>query len=522
MTARTAFAIASESPYTVTAGRDIAAMGGNAVDIAVGSALAATVSEALMCSLGGSAFIAIKLPGQAPELIDGADAMPFVPESELQRAQAGWKRASIPYGDGITVNVGHGSVAVPGMLRALELAWRRHGSLPWRELLGPAIALAKSGVTANQTLVKWLAMAGRAVFFEQRESRETFFPDGENPLGHGDFYRTPHLDSSLELIALEGADALYRGDLGRAFAGEIGDKGGHVSLADLAAYRAEVRRPIILRSHGFDLALNPPPSIGGAMVGSMVQVFDTLWHDRMEEAEKTQAIARVQRMMFSLRESEGSTHWSPERAALILEKPWLQRFFEKTFSPNTMHLSSATADSAVVSITMSNGYGSGISIPGTGIPTNNSLGEPELNPAGFFCIPHGGRLVSNMSPTLAWHEDGTTLAMGSPGASRITTTIFQGWRRFAFDQLGFEQMVSAPRLHVEHIDGEFVLQHEPGIDVSLVAREFRLRPFADRDMYFGALNVAGCDVNGNLHALADNRRHGAHYIATGGLTLGRQ
>ena len=513
MTASTPFAIASESPYTVAAGRELAEMGGNAVDIAVGSALAATVSEALMCSLGGSAFIAIKLPGEAAELIDGADAMPRVPSPDITDSKRFWKQAAIPYGDGITVNVGHGSIAVPGMLRALELAWQRHGSLPWRELLGPAVALAKNGVEANQTLVKWLAMAGRAVFFEQEESRSAFFPDGVNPLQEGQFYKPPHLDSSLELIAREGADALYRGDLGRAFEQEISAHHGFLTRDDLAAYRAQVRHPILLHSHGFDLALNPPPSIGGAMIGSMVQMYDALSPDNMSEAEKIDSIARVQRMMFSLREQEGNADWNEQRAALILEQHWLEHFFHKTFSPNTMHMSCATADGAVVAVTMSNGYGSGISIPGTGIPTNNSLGEPELNPAGYFRIPTGGRLVSNMSPTLAWHRDGTTLAMGSPGASRITTTIFQGWRRFAFDKLGFEEMVRAPRLHVEQVAGEFVLQHEPGLDVSLAGGHFRLRSFADKDMYFGALNVAGCDANGNLHALADNRRHGAQYIA---------
>ena len=505
-------AIASESPATVEAGRQLAQIGGNAVDIAVGSALAATISEALMCSLGGSAFIAIKNPGQAPELIDGADAMPRIPAQALQDRHRVWKQATIPYGDGISVNVGHASVAVPGMLRALELAWRRHGSLPWAELLEPAVALAKSGTTANHTLVKWLGMAGKAVFFEQAESREAFFPDGETPLQQGEFYRAPHLDQSLELIAREGADALYRGDLGQAFAKEISGNGGYVTATDLEQYQAQLRRPIILDSHGFSLALNPPPSIGGAMAGSMVRMFDNLWRDDMSEAEKVLAIARIQRAMFSLREQEGSARWSDERAALILEKQWLQRFFDKIFSPNTMHLSAATSDGAVVAITMSNGYGSGISIPGTGIPTNNSLGEPELNPAGYFNMPHGSRLVSNMSPTVAWHDDGTTLAMGSHGASRITTTIFQGWRRFAFDGLGFEDMVRAPRLHVEQVAGEFVLQHEPGIDVSLAGEQFSLRTFEAKDMYFGALNVAGCDASGRLHALADTRRHGAQLV----------
>ncbi len=513
MPASTPVAIASESPYTVAAGREIAEQGGNAVDIAVAAALTATVSEALMCSLGGSAFINIKLPGQEPELIDGADAMPHIPEADRLSEEKPWKSATVPYGDGVTINVGHASVAVPGMLRALETAWQRHGSLPWGDILAPAIDLARAGTTCGQTLAMWLGMAGRAVFFDQQESRDTFFPDGAAPLEQGEFFRTPHLDQSLELVAREGADALYLGELGKAFAAEITAHHGYVTREDLAAYRPVIRRPIRLQSHGYRLALNPPPSIGGAMAGSMVNLYDALWHEGMSEAEKILLIARIQRAMFSLRHQEGNADWSEERAHLILEKPWLEAFFHKTFSPNTMHLSVATGDGAVVAITMSNGYGSGISIPGTGIATNNSLGEPELNPAGYYRIPPGGRLVSNMSPTVVWNDDGMTLAMGSPGASRITTTILQGWIRLGFEGMSFEDMVRAPRLHVEQIEGEFVLQHEAGIDASLAGEHFRLRAFDGPDMYFGALNVAGVDRDGKLHALADTRRHGAQFVS---------
>jgi gamma-glutamyltranspeptidase/glutathione hydrolase len=407
----TAAAIASESPYTVAAGVGIAEAGGNAVDIAVACAIAATVSETIMCSLGGSAFIALKLPGEAPELIDGADAMPRIPTS-VEASKAAWKRAHIPYGDGITVNVGHAAVAVPGMLRAVELAWRRHGSLPWSVLVQPAVDLARSGLTASHTLVKWLAMAGNAVFYEQPESRASFFPDGVNPLAGGDFYVPPHLADSLDLIAREGADALYRGDIGRALEREIQANEGFVTLEDLVAYEPVVRRPILLESHGYRLALNPPPAIGGAMVGSMVQMYDTLWRPDAGDAQRCLDIARVQQAMFSLRHEEATADWGEARADRILERDWLRRYFEKQFPPNTMHLSVATGDGAVVAITMSNGYGSGVSIPGTGIPTNNSLGEPELNPAGFFAIPPGGRLVSNMSPTVAWNDAGPTLALG--------------------------------------------------------------------------------------------------------------
>lgn len=514
MSKPTALAIASESPATVAAGREVAALGGNAVDIAVGAALAATVTEALMCSLGGSAFINIKLPGLEPELIDGADAMPRVPDAVRQGRGRAWTQAEIPYGDGIAVNVGHASVAVPGMLRALELAWQRHGSLPWAVLMEPAIAVARAGTTVGHTLGAWLGMAGKAIFHGQTESREAFFPDGSTPLQAGDFYKPPHLDQTLALIAAEGADVLYRGDLGRRFADEICAGGGFVTLEDLSAYRAELRRPIQLRSHGYRLALNPPPSIGGAMVGSMVNLYDALWRPGMDEAERVLLVAQIQRTMFDLRHQEGSADWDDTRASGILEREWLLRFFHKTFAPNTMHLSVAGGDGSVVAITMSNGYGSGISITGTGIPTNNSLGEPELNPAGYYRIPTGGRLVSNMSPTVVWDDSGMALAMGSPGASRITTTILQGWIRLGFEGMGFEDMVRAPRLHVEKIDGEFVLQYEPGIDTRLAEAHFPLRAFDGPDMYFGALNVAGVDHDGRLHALADQRRRGDEFVSS--------
>lgn len=513
MRKQTSLAIASESPQTVDAGVRLAELGGNAIDIAVGCALAATVSEALMCSLGGSAFINIKTPGRPPVLIDGADGMPAIPEQRRHNKENIWREVHLPYGDGISVNVGHASIAVPGMLRALELAWKLHGSLPWSEVVTPAVELARSGTTASETLVKWLAIAGKAIFFPQKESRESFFPDGSTPLQKGDFHKTPHLDTSLELIAKEGADALYKGDIGRAMASEISDNHGYVTFEDLRRYQAVIRKPITLSSRGYQLAINPPPAIGGAMVGSMIGLFDLQWSAGMRERDKVLAIAHCQRAMFSLRHEEANANWGAVRAEQILQRAWLRRYLEKSHSPNTMHLSVATGDGSVVAITMSNGYGSGISIPGTGIPCNNSLGEPELNPAGYLAIPPGGRVVSNMSPSVAWHADGMALAMGSPGASRITTTIFQGWVQFAYNGLSFEQAVRAPRLHVENIGNEFVVQYETGVDVSSLKEHFNLRPFPRQDMYFGALNIAGRDARGNLHALADGRRHGAQYVS---------
>jgi gamma-glutamyltranspeptidase/glutathione hydrolase len=507
---KTKVAITSGSQYTVDAGARLAELGGNAVDIAVGAALAATVSEALMCSLGGSAFLNIKLPNQDAVLIDGADAMPSVPNFQGSLPDS-WKTAHVPYGDGININVGHSSIAVPGMLRSVECAWKKYGSLPWSEVVAPAYEIAKSGVKANKTLDLWLGMAGEAVYKEQKTSRESFFKD-DKPLVEGDLNKIDKLDDSFDYIAREGAKAFYEGDLGAMFSAEVLGNGGFVTREDLTDYTALSREPLIISSRDHKLAFNPPPAIGGAMIASMIHLYEDLWTPKMSDAEKMLKIAQVQQTILSLRAQENNSNWSRARAEKIIAHDWLKKFFHKVFSPNTMHLSVATEDGSVVSITMSNGYGSGISIPGTGIACNNSLGEPELNPSGFFEIKKGERLVSNMSPTVAWKSDGTTLAMGSPGASRITTTIFQSWLRFAFEGYSFEDTVRAPRLHLEPMDGELILQHEPGIDTELLSQHYKLRAFDEKNMYFGSLNLAGHDSKGNLHALGDSRRFGRQII----------
>lgn len=500
------FAIAADSPATVRAGQIIAENGGNAADVAVACALAASLSEVLMCSLGGSAFISIKLAGEKPVVIDGADAMP-----EISRVKPhAWREAQLPYGDGIKVNVGHGSIAVPGMLKALEETWRRYGQLPWKEVMAPAVQMAREGVQANFTLAAWLELAGKAIFYPQAESRKSFFPSGR-AIRESDIFTLPDYQQTLEAIADEGARVFYEGYIAQAFEQEIQSHDGYLKRSDMAAYRAIFREPMVISSQNYKLALNPPPAIGGAMVGSMIGMIDSRWDSSMTQANNNLLLAKAQESMLNLRYEEAAGNWCNQRAGEILQSAWLKKYLDKRMSPNTLHMSIISSDGTAVSITMSNGYGSGITIPGTGITCNNSLGEPELNPHGFFTLKPQERFVSNMSPVVAWDESGRLLALGSPGASRITTTITQGWIKLAHNRLNPRAAVNAPRLHVDQQDEKYVVQYEPGVDISSLKQHFKLRPFAEKDMYFGAFNIAIRDENGRVEAVADSRRHGATY-----------
>ena len=177
-------------------------------------------------------------------------------------------------------------------------------------------------------------------------------------------------------------------------------------------------------------------------------------------------------------------------------------------SPDTTHLSIASADGGLVSATMSMGYGSGIILDGLGICSNNSLGEPEINPYGYHLVKPGSRISSNMAPAVAWNPDGRCFAIGSPGASRIPRAVSQTWNRIVSDGCSYRDAVDSQRLHVEKkTDGEIVVFHEPGVEPHLDAHP--VESFDELSRYFGGVKLAGLNSKGELEAVADARREGA-------------
>lgn len=489
-------AVAADAPATVAAARHVAEQGGHAVDIVVAAALAATLAEALMCSLGGSGFLMLQQADGRVELIDGADA---VPGGDRGRADV-WD-VEIPYGEGIRVQAGPASVAVPGLLRCLETAWRRHGRLPWSTLVAPALALARQGCPVGATTARWLGMAGERLFARQDASRSCFLPAGR-PLRVGERLVLPGMARSLGLIAEEGAAALYSGELGERWVDYLTAQGGLVTLADLQAYRAEVRQPLLHEVAGFQLALNPAPAVGGQALALLIRSLES-------EGIGQTSVASAAWVRCQLRAQQQLLRWRRR------QRRWLRG------AGSTTQIAVVTAEGDLASLTFSNGYGSGITIPGTGIACNNSLGEPELNPRGFLQAPIGSRLISNMAPCVARHQDGRLLAFGSPGASRITTALAQFWSGYALAGLDPVAAMALPRLHLDQIEARAdgleaetraVLLCEPGLALEEAGVMHRsrwlLQHFDGPDMVFGGIKLALRQADGSLFALADQRRQG--------------
>ncbi len=373
-------AIAADSHMTAQAGMRIAEDGGNAVDIAVAAALAATVSEILMCSLGGSGFFMVKLRGKDPELIEGADMNPAIDHLPATGSDA-WHQVHLPYGDGVDVMAGHASIAVPGVLAAAEATWKRHGSLPWKEIVAPAIELAARKIPVSPMLGGWLATAGEPLFWRNQVSRDAFFV-GSRPLETGEPFQVKGLRQTLEAIADQGADAFYRGDLGHRLVDDVREHGGFVTREALSSYRARVRKPLSMHSCGFELALNPPPAVGGAAVGFLISRMDLANGQRLTPAAEIRSQAEAQLQLLRARRHENhvcdAVHNEPADKFLAMVN---SGGADPLQAPSTTHVSVATADGDMVGITMSMGYGSGVMIRDVGIACNGSLGEPELNPS---------------------------------------------------------------------------------------------------------------------------------------------
>jgi gamma-glutamyltranspeptidase/glutathione hydrolase len=178
-------------------------------------------------------------------------------------------------------------------------------------------------------------------------------------------------------------------------------------------------------------------------------------------------------------------------------------------APSTAHVSVVDVEGFACSVTASSGYSAGVTIPGTGVWLNNCLGEHELNRNGLHSLAPGERLASNMAPSVARRPDGAVLAIGSPGADRITTALAQVLASFAHGGYDLQEAVDRPRVHLSRAtDGTEVLHHEDDLVLPPVA-DLPIKKYPPRAMFMGGVAAALREADGTLVGAADPRRSGA-------------
>ncbi len=503
--------IASSSQIAADAGAAIADQGGNAFDAAVAGVIASMCTEPGIIAPGSGGFVTAWPQGEDPVVIDGSIEMPGrgLPKD---RFGGGLREIEMSYGGWTRTVVGHGSVGTPGAFAGLRLAWERYGSVPWASLFEPAIAAVEAGFPLSSAASEYFAHSHEVVFGWDPTSYDVIHhPDGTH-LVAGDTVHVPHLADSLRQLAAEGTDALYRGDLGAKIVEAVEAGGGLLTRRDLAEYEAAVRTPIRVDVDEWAVATNPPPAVGGACMAAMLLLLGGGAFESWSAGD-IETLVRVQRAVLTYRTRLLVDHDRQGEAQRLLALAAVGDIEGIVSAPSTTHTSTVDSDGNACSVTVSAGYGSGALVDGTGFWLNNSLGELELNPQGLHALAPGTRLASNMAPTVARSRSGSVLAIGSPGADRITTAISSVLLNFIHLGMALTDAVDHPRVHAEVFEGVPTAAYEPGIPVRPFD-DIQVRRFPDLSMYFGGVQAVLFDPPAWLFEAADPRRTGG--IAHGG------
>ena len=529
--------VAAGHPLTAEAGANVLREGGNAVDAAVGAVLASFAVESPLTGFGAGGFMLVHDPGGQTGAEQGGHH-PAAPGSEAEEAAGsnsvlidffvqapglgGVERRAelIPievYFDEVpqTFHVGAASCGVPGTASGLAHALDRFGTAPLSELVGPAIDLAFNGAPLNAQQAYIFQILAPILTLDE-ECRRLYAPAGR-VLTEGETFRFPELADALERYGSEGPEPFCSGEVGAAVADRVAVLGGTLSREDMAAYEAIERRPVRARFRGTEVLTNPPPSSGGILIALCLELLE-----RLGDAGVDETVAAMEAAQDSRGERFQEGLYEDGFADLFLDPEQLDEIASRLRESlggsdaapgddlgSTTHLAVLDSEGMCASVTCSNGTGSGVVVPGTGVHLNNMLGEEDLNPQGFHLTEAGRRMPSMMAPTVVMHGDEVIAGLGSAGSNRIRSAILQTVLRMVVDGMSAADAVRAPRVHFEG----GAVQAEPGIDEAALGRlEQNGVPvvrWRRSNLYFGGVQTVARGPDGTLEGGGDPRRGGA-------------
>jgi gamma-glutamyltranspeptidase/glutathione hydrolase len=494
-------------------GRDILRQGGNAVDAAVAVGFALAVSQPHVGNLGGGGFMLIHLAkSQQNVAINYRETAPLKAKPALflnnqgQVDKAKLTRSTL-------------SPGVPGTVAGLTLALARYGTLPLAKVLEPAIKLAESGIKVTPQLAGIIA-SKQDLLGRYTSSRKIFFNSAGKPLQAGDLLLQKDLAQSLKLIARQGPKAFYQGPIAKKIVNAMKQHGGLISKQDLTHYQAQVLDPIAGTYRGYNILSMPPPSSGGITLIETLNILEgyPIGELGLNSAQTIHLMTEALNLAFKDRNAYlGDPDFVTMPVKQLTDKAYAKRLRQRinsqrhtpakqvdkqpliiTEGHDTTHFSIADKEGNLVAntYTLNFYFGNGQVVPGTGILLNNELDDFTIKPgvANSFgliqskanLLAPGKRPLSSMAPTIVLTADHKPLlATGSPGGSRIISTILQVISNFIDHGLNPAEAVSMARIHSQLWPDR--LELEPGISPDTIKL---LQRMGHKTLTIGAMGAA--------------------------------
>ncbi len=515
-------AVAAGHPLTAQAGARILEEGGNAVDACIAAGFVSWVTESPLTGPGAGGFMLVhRASDRSDRLLDFFVA---IPGRDRGAEGSSMNEIEVPF-DEHTIQlfrIGGASCAVPGTVAGLGEAHRLYGRIPWRELVTPAVELARQGVALNPQQAFLHAILD-VILRAEPEGRQIYGEHG--PLRAGERVVMTDLADTLELLAVEGAETFYRGALAREISSAVCERGGLLTEADLASYRVIRRRPVRAEYAGHEFVSNPPPSSGGLLIGFALRILDRLGSPgppgsvecltALAEAMREATFARGGDFASRLYRGGLAARLLDDQSVDIAARRARRRgpagVREAAGVPSTTHISAVDARGNAASLSASTGTGSGVLVPGTGIHINNMLGEADLNVSSRRVLP-GRRLTSMMAPSVVLAGGRPRLVVGSAGSIRLRAAILQIVTNVIAHGLDVDTAIAAPRVHLEGDQLNLEGGVHPAVADALEERGYDVFRWNDLNLYFGGAAAVALDADGRLEAAGDPRRGGAGVI----------
>lgn len=465
-------------------GVDILKQGGNAVDAAVATGFALAVVHSPAGNIGGGGFMLIRMADGQAHFLDYREKAPAAATRDLYLDAQG---NVIPGAS----EIGYKSIGVPGSVAGMVYAEKKYGKLSLKQVMAPAIKLARDGFPLT-----W----GEAADFHDQylakfpESHRVFQRNGDYYQA-GEIFRQPDLARTLERIA-QSPDDFYHGSLARQLAAAIQKGGGLITAQDLANYEVKEREPVRGTYRGYEVLSAPPPSSGGIVLIEALNILEGFNLAQMQSRSSQSVhftVEAFRRAFFDRAEFLGDPDFSKIPVAQLLDKKyaaaWRESIDPEHASPSkelkrpeifsqleqyaaqhpletpahesnhTTHYSVIDAEGNAVSVTttINDWFGSRVTADGLGFLLNDEMDDFSSKPGvpnsdGLIqgsanAIGPGKRPLSSMTPTIVVHDGKTVMVLGSPGSSKIITTVANVLMGVVDYKMNIQEAVDAPRFH---------------------------------------------------------------------------
>ncbi|WP_238946924.1 gamma-glutamyltransferase [Seongchinamella unica] len=519
-------AVAMPDKWSAAAAEAVLLDGGNAVDAAIAASFVLAVTYPEAGNIGGGGFMTSVVDGEAA-FLDFRERAPALAHRDMYLDEGGdfQQRMSI---------VGAKASGVPGTVAGMWAAHQRYGTLPWKRLLQPAIALAWEGFVVPDALA---LMAAEKVV---EDAGETNFHQYFGSMRAGKPFKQPELATTLGLIA-EDARAFYSGLPARQLVATMQASGGLISMQDLANYRAVWREPIRERWRDLEVVSAPPPSSGGFALVQLLKLrefadphFRELWHNG---AQYVHLLAELEKRVFADRaEYLGDPDFVDVPLPQLLSDDYLKRR-AATVNPqaisaaetvaaglesaDTTHFSVLDGEGNAVSLTYTLNweFGSGVVVSGAGYLLNNQMDDFSAkvgvpNKFGVIgndrnAIEPGKRMLSSMTPTILLRDGQPALVLGTPGGSTIFTSVFQVILNVYDFSMPLEQAVDVLRFHHQLPAARLIRHDQREVPATTVAGLEALGYTVQANSWGNLGDVQAIAVNaGKVSAAADARGRG--------------